>query len=161
MIRTAIAQDAPAISAIYNHYVLNTIVTFEEQAVSADEIGRRVAATLDANLPWLVLEEAGKVLGYTYASKWKSRAAYRFSVETTVYLDVNATGRSLGKRLYSALIEALKPTPIHALIGGIALPNAPSIALHESLGFEKIGHFREVGWKLSQWIDVGYWELIL
>ena len=161
MIRTATVQDAPTIAAIYNHYVLNTIVTFEEQAVPADEMASRIAATMEAKLPWLVLEEAGKVQGYSYASKWKSRSAYRFSVETTVYLDVDATGRGLGKSLYSALIEALRPTPMHALIGGIALPNPSSVALHEKLGFVKIGQFREVGWKLAQWIDVGYWELIL
>lgn len=161
MIRTATVNDAAAIAGIYNHYVLNTIVTFEEQALQVHEMAGRIATTLESNLPWLVFEQSGQILGYTYASKWKSRCSYRFSLETTVYLEKDATGRGLGKGLYAALIDTLRPTQMHALIGGIALPNPASVALHEKLGFVKIGQFREVGWKLSQWIDVGYWELML
>ncbi|RXK56440.1 N-acetyltransferase family protein [Oleiharenicola lentus] len=161
MLRAATSADAAAIAAIYNHYVLHTIVTFEEEAVTTDEIVSRIREVQGAGIPWLVWEDNGRVLGYTYASKWKSRCSFRYSLETTVYLDQDATGRGLGRKLYTALIEALRAQKYHALIGGISIPNPGSIALHEKLGFQKIGHFKEVGWKFNQWIDVGYWELVL
>lgn len=161
MLRPATPADAAAIAAIYNHYVLHTIVTFEEEAVTADEIAVRIREVQGAGIPWLVWEENGRVRGYSYASKWKSRCSFRYSLETTVYLDKDATGRGLGRKLYTALIDALRGQKYHALIGGISIPNPASIALHEKLGFQKIGHFKEVGWKFNQWIDVGYWELIL
>jgi L-amino acid N-acyltransferase YncA len=161
MLRTATPADAAVISGIYNHYVRHTVVTFEEEAVFEADMAKRIAEVLEAGRPWFVWEENGKVLGYSYASGWKSRCSYRFSLETTVYLDKDALGRGLGTKLYTALIEALRATKTHALIGGIALPNAGSVALHEKLGFTKIGHFKEVGWKFDQWIDVGYWELVL
>jgi L-amino acid N-acyltransferase YncA len=161
MIRTATPDDAAAIVAIYNHYILHTVVTFEEEILPVTEMAQRITDVLGAGRPWLVWEESGRILGYAYASGWKSRCSYRFSLETTVYLDKDATSRGLGTKLYTALIAALRPAKIHALIGGIALPNEGSVALHEKLGFVKIGHFKEVGWKFDQWIDVGYWELIL
>ena len=116
---------------------------------------------LGLNLPWFVWEENGRVLGYAYAGKWKSRCAYRYSVESSIYLAKEATGRGLGTKLYVALIDALHTKGIHSIIGGIALPNPASIGISEKLGFQKIGHFKEVGWKFEQWIDVGYWEMIL
>jgi L-amino acid N-acyltransferase YncA len=161
MLRPATPADAASIAAIYNHYVLHTVVTFEEDAVNETEMAQRISEVLGAGRPWLVWDENGRVLGYSYASGWKSRCSYRFSLETTVYLDPHATRRGLGTKLYAALIEALRQTKTHALIGGVALPNAGSVALHEKLGFQKIGHFKEVGWKFDQWIDVGYWELVL
>ncbi|HVZ65332.1 MAG TPA: arsinothricin resistance N-acetyltransferase ArsN1 family B [Lacunisphaera sp.] len=161
MIRTATPADAATIAAIYNHYVLNTVITFEEEAVLDDEMRQRVSDTLAAGLPWFVWDEDGRVLGYAYASKWKSRCAYRYAVESSIYLDKDATGRGLGTRLYVALIDALRAKSVHAIIGGIALPNAASVALSEKLGFKKIGQFEQVGWKFEKWIDVGYWELIL
>lgn len=161
MIRTATTADAAAIAAIYNHYVLNTIVTFEEEAVSGAEMTQRITEVLAAGRPWFVWEENGRILGYAYASGWKSRCSFRYSLETTVYLDQAVTGRGLGTKLYTALIADLRAKKYHALIGGISIPNPGSIALHEKLGFQKIGHFKEVGWKFNQWIDVGYWELVL
>ncbi len=161
MLRAATPADAAAIAGIYNHYILNTVVTFEEEALPVEEMARRITETLADGNPWFVWEESGRVLGYAYAGKWKSRCSYRFSVEATVYLDPTATGRGLGKRLYSALIDRYRNTRIHAIIGGVALPNDASTALHEKLGFQKIAHFKEVGWKFDRWIDVGYWELIL
>lgn len=161
MLRSATPADAADITAIYNHYVLHTIVTFEEEPITAREMAKRIAEVLAAGRPWFVWAEHGKVLGYSYASGWKSRCSFRFSLETTVYLDPTATRRGLGTQLYSALIEALRAQKYHALIGGVSLPNPGSVALHEKLGFKKIGHFKEVGWKFDQWIDVGYWELVL
>jgi len=161
MLRAATTADATAIAAIYNPYVVGTIITFEEEAVSDVEMAQRITDVLEAGLPWFVWEEAGRVLGYAYAGKWKSRCAYRYAVESSIYLDQAATGRGLGTKLYGALIAALRERRIHSVIGGIALPNPASVALSEKMGFQKIGHFKEVGWKFEQWIDVGYWELIL
>ena len=160
MIRPATTADAAALAAIYNHYILHTIVTFEEEAITAADMAGRVAE-ITASHPWLVWAEGGKILGYAYAGKWKSRCAYRYAVESTVYLDHEATGRGLGTRLYAALIGELRQAKLHCVIGGVALPNAGSVALHEKLGFTKVAHFKEVGWKQDRWIDVGYWELIL
>ena len=161
MIRAATAADAAAIADIYNHYVRDTIVTFEEEVITAAEVKWRIGEVAAIPLPWLVCVEDGVILGYAYANKWKSRCAYRYSAESTIYMAKNATGRGLGTRLYTALIDDLRSRSIHSVIGGVALPNDASVALHEKLGFKKIGQFREVGWKFEQWIDVGYWELIL
>ena len=155
MIRPAAASDGDAIARIYNHYVLNTAITFEEEAVSAQEIVARINEAHAASLPWLVAEDAGQVAGYAYASKWKGRCAYRYSVEITVYVDPAATGRGMGKKLYDALFAELRAKGLHAVIGGIALPNPVSVALHEKFGLRKVAHFNEVGFKFNRWIDVG------
>jgi len=161
MIRTATEADAESIVGIYNHYVLNTTITFEEEPVSAREMASRIGEVTSNALPWFVLEEDGTVIGYAYASKWKGRCAYRFSAETTIYLALGFGGRGLGTQLYEALLAELKKNEFHAAIGGIALPNPSSIALHEKLGMVKVAHFKEVGFKLGQWLDVGYWERLL
>lgn len=160
MIRHARLEDALAICGIYNPYVLGTTVTFEEEAVSQEEMARRMAE-VQASLPWLVLEEEGEVLGYAYASRWKARSAYRHSVESTIYLGEGMTGRGLGRSLYSALLAGLGEGGVHAVIGGITQPNPASVGLHEALGFRPVASFREVGLKFGRWLDVGYWELIL
>jgi L-amino acid N-acyltransferase YncA len=160
-IRSAAAADADAIAAIYTPYILNTIITFEEQPVSGAEMLARIDEVAGYSLPWLVAETDGKVVGYAYATKWKGRCAYRFSVETSVYLAVDQGGRGLGTLLYSALIAELKQRGMHSAIGGIALPNPASIALHEKLGFRQVARFVEVGFKFGRWIDVGYWQLQL
>lgn len=160
MVRDITINDAQWICEIYNYYVLNTIVTFEETEVSKEDMGIRIDSTIQ-KLPWMVYEVNGEILGYAYASEWKSRCAYKNSLETTVYLRPDENGKGVGSVLYSKLINRLKSMNYHALIGGISLPNEASIALHEKYGFEKIGQFREVGYKFEKWIDVGYWELIL
>ena len=153
-------DDASAIAAIYNYYILHTVVTFEEVVISAEEMAERIR-TVTARFPWLVLEEEGKIKGYAYAGEWKTRSAYKYTVESSVYLAAAEIGRGMGTALYEALFEKLQPLKIHAVIGGISLPNAASVALHEKMGFEKIGHFAAVGYKFDQWVDVGYWELLL
>ncbi len=160
IIRSANPADAPAIAAIYNHYVVNTIITFEEEPIATTEMARRIEEVLEASC-WFVGVEHDQIVGYAYAGQWKSRCAYRYSVESTVYLEKGATGRGFGSQLYAALIADLRERGLHGVIGGVALPNAASVALHEKLGFQKVAHFKEVGWKFKQWIDVGYWELIL
>jgi phosphinothricin acetyltransferase len=161
LIRPATVGDCEAIARIYNHYILNTAVTFEEQAVSGSDMAERINEISSDALPWLVAEQAPEVAGYAYASKWKGRCAYRFSVEITVYLDPAATGRGLGTKLYEALFAALRSNSIHVVIGGIALPNPASVALHERFGLQKVAHFKEVGFKFNRWIDVGYWQASL
>ncbi|MCG2585625.1 arsinothricin resistance N-acetyltransferase ArsN1 family B [Massilia sp. TS11] len=160
-IRPAQPGDAAAIAAIYNPYVLETCISFEEQPVGAEEIAARLARTVGAGLPWLVIEADGELLGYAYASKWRERAAYRHSVETSVYLAPAAHGRGLGRQLYTALLERLRALGMHCAIGGIAQPNPASVALHESLGFVQVALFKEVGFKAGDWRDVGYWQLQL
>jgi L-amino acid N-acyltransferase YncA len=160
-IRPVVVQDAEAIVTIYNHYVLKTIMTFEEEAVPATEIIRRIEEVQDASLPWLVAELAGAVVGYAYATKWRLRYAYRFSVEVTVYVDPLSGNRGIGSDLYTHLVAALRDRGVHTAMGGIALPNDASVALHEKFGFKKVAHFEEVGFKFSRWIDVGYWARIL
>ena len=160
MIRAVKIEDSNEICDIYNYYVQHTIITFEEEPVSQSEMESRIEQT-SKTLPWLVFEDSQKIMGYAYASEWKSRCAYKHSVESTVYLKNGASGNGIGSLLYQELMNQLKAKNIHAAIGGIALPNDASIALHEKLGFEKVARFREVGYKFDQWIDVGYWELIL
>ena len=160
-IRPAAPAHASAIATIYNHYIVSTTVTFETERVTTGDMQARVEETQSASLPWLVAEERDRVLGYAYASKWKGRCAYRYSVESTVYLDADCTGRGIGKALYARLLDALRERGMHAVIGGVALPNAASIALHEALGFRKVAHFEQVGFKQDRWIDVGYWQLLL
>lgn len=160
MIRTVNLEDAQEIAKIYNYYVLNSCVTFEEMAVSAEEMRRRIEAGY-LNFPWLVFEKDNAVLGYAYATMWKPRSAYKHTVESTVYLKKEATKNGIGSMLYAALIGQLTDLGFHAVIGGISLPNDASIALHEKFGFEKIAQFKEVGYKFNKWIDVGYWELLI
>jgi L-amino acid N-acyltransferase YncA len=160
-IRPAREGDAADIVGIYNTYVSGTCITFETEPVHAPEMAQRIADTAASSLPWLVAVASDRVIGYAYASKWRGRSAYRFSVESTVYLDPAHTGKGLGFRLYAALIDAIRACSMHAAIGGIALPNASSIALHERLGFKKVAHFEQVGYKQDRWVDVGYWQLLL
>lgn len=157
-IRAAVADDAKAIAAIYNHYVATTTISFEEQPVGDAEMAQRITDVQVAGLPWLVAEQDHQVLGYAYASKWRVRHAYRFSVESSVYLAPQSARQGLGTALYTALLAQLGEQGYHLVIGGIALPNEASVALHEKMGFRKVAHFGEVGFKFGRWIDVGYWE---
>ena len=160
MLRECTPEDAAQICDIYNYYVRETVVTFEELPVSEPEMARRIA-DVTSQLPWLVWEAEGAITGYAYATPWKARAAYRHAVESSIYLAPGATGRGVGSRLYSALIADLRRKGLHCVIGGAALPNPASVALHERLGFSKVAEFREVGFKFGKWIDVAYWELML
>ena len=158
-IRTANLEDAAAIAAIYNFYVESSHSTFETENVNESEMQRRVSEILE-NYPFLVGEENGEIIGYAYAARYKTRAAYRHSAEISVYIKNGIEGKGIGSILYENLFTELKAKPIHAIVAGIALPNEASIRLHEKFGFEKVAHFREVGFKQGRWIDVGYWEKI-
>jgi len=121
MIRNATLEDAAAIAGIYNHYIGNTVVTFEEQPVPTDDMRDRVADVIP-KWPWLVFEENDAVIGYAYATQWNKRGAYRHSVESSVYLSPTATGRGIGRALYERLLTELRTHDLHAVIGGVALP---------------------------------------
>ncbi|HPC03913.1 MAG TPA: N-acetyltransferase family protein [Syntrophales bacterium] len=160
-IRDALSADAAAIAEIYNHYVNDTVITFEGKPVPPSEIDRRIREVQSLALPWLVARLNHEIAGYAYASKWKERAAYRFSVEVTVYVGPDHVRHGIGLQLYDRLLLELKARGVHAAMAGIALPNDASVKLHEKLGFEKVAQFKEVGFKFDQWIDVGYWQRIL
>ncbi len=162
MIRSALISDTKAIAEIYNYYIQHTHSTFETEAVTSTDMIERIRRIQDQlQLPWLVIEAENRVVGYAYATQWKPRAAYTKTVETTVYIDKDHQGNGYGKLLYQALIEKLRDQQYHALLGGISLPNEGSIALHERMGFTKVGQLKQVGFKFDQWIDVGYWERLL
>jgi L-amino acid N-acyltransferase YncA len=160
MIRPVRLSDASDICKIYNEYILNTVITFEENPLSIIEMELRID-NITQNYPWFVYEENKTVIGYTYASKWKERSAYRFSVETGIYIDSKHFGKGIGSDLKRELIKILRERSIHTILCGIALPNPASVALCEKFGFIKVGQLKEVGFKLGKWVDVGYWELIL
>jgi phosphinothricin acetyltransferase len=156
-IRDARPTDATAICDIYNPYVLETTHTFEEMPVTESLMLERLKPCIERGR-WFVYELDSKVVGYAYANEWKARSAYRFTVETSVYVAKEYVGKGIGRQLYTRLIEKLKADDIHAIIGGISLPNPASIALHESMGFKKVAHYNEIGFKKGIWLDVGYWQ---
>lgn len=158
VIRAANAGDGAAVADVYNGYVLDTIVTFEEKPVSAAEMARRIEAVSTAH-DWLLLERDGSLLGYAYAGPFHARAAYRFATESTIYLRQGLGGKGHGTRLYRELVDRTLARGTRTLVGVIALPNEASTRLHEKLGFVKVGHLRRVGRKLGRWVDVGYWQL--
>ncbi len=161
VIREVNKEDAGDIARIYNPYILNSVITFEEIPVTEEIITGRIEAEISAGYPYLVLEAAQKVAGYAYAGVWRTRAAYRQTVESTVYLEQGLTGKGYGTLLYRALIEELRKKDFHVVLGGITLPNPASVALHEKMGFKKVAHFTEVGYKFKRWLDVGFWQLNL
>lgn len=157
-IRPATADDAAGIAGIYNHYIEHTVVTFEETPVTAEAFVGRLAKVEAAGLPWYACMAAGELAGYAYAAPWKERSAYRFAAEVSVYLCHRQTGRGLGTGLYTALFDNLRSSAIRTVIGGITLPNAASVALHEAFGMRQVARFEKVGFKFGQWLDVGYWQ---
>lgn len=159
MIRAVDNGDVTSIVEIYNYYITKSAFTFETEVINPDDMCGRIAKIKADNLPWVVAEdESGCVIGYAYASKWRERFAYRFSVEVTVYLSAKCSGNGYGSALYKSLFSELKRKNIHTVIAGITLPNQASIGLHEKFGLEKVAHFKDVGFKFNQWLDVGYWQ---
>ena len=157
-IRAATTADAAAVAEIYNWYVANTVITFEVDPVSADDMAQRIAGVLAAH-EWLVLEGEGDLLGYAYAGRFRERAAYRQATESAIYLRHGLEGKGVGAPLYAELIRRTFARGYRHMIGAIALPNEPSVRLHERLGFVKAGHLVRIGRKFDRWIDVGNWQL--
>lgn len=160
-VRDASDPDMHAITDLYNHYIKHTVITFEEVLINSDEMLTRLRTVQSGGLPWLVAEDNTRILGYAYAVPFRQRSAYRHTVESSVYLAPDAVGRGVGSRLYRSLLKRLEVAGIHAVIGGIALPNAGSVALHERVGFHKVAHLEQVGKKFDRWVDVGYWQIVL
>lgn len=160
MIRPVTPNDAEAIAAIYNEYVLRTTISFEEKALSCDDMRRRITA-IAADYPYLVYEEQGEVAGYCYVHAWKERPVYRHTAETTIYLSPAHTGKGIGRQLMQALVEACRQQGLHTLIACITADNTTSRRLHERLGFRQASHFSQVGFKFGQWLDVVDYELVI
>lgn len=161
MIRDVRAEDAEALASIYNYYITDTTVSFEDTPVDAVAMRLRIDAVLGAGLPWLVIENEARVAGFAYAIPWKPQAGFRHSVESLIYLDPAATGKGIGVMVYNALIARLRGLKIHSAIGRITLPNPASVALHEKLAFRKVAHLEHIGWKFDRWVDMGYWQRLL
>ena len=161
MIRNITLDDASAIAEIYNYYIENTIITFEEDTLNVEDMERRIRKVQSKNYPYIGYEEDGRLVGYAYLDRWRERSAYDITLETSVYLHRDHTGRGAGYVLYQELIERAKLLPVHSLIGVISLPNDPSRKLHERTGFQLIGNFKESGKKFGKLIDVEFWQLII
>jgi phosphinothricin acetyltransferase len=165
MIRPVNTADAAAICSIYNYYIENSTVTFEEKPLSEAEMEERIL-DISSNYPYLVLEEKGgafpgEINGYAYVNRWRERSAYRFAAELSVYVRNGFQGQGMGRKLMERLLEEVRETDIHSLVAGIVLPNDRSVALHEQFGFKKVAQFWKIGYKFDKWLDVGYWELFL
>lgn len=154
LIRLATAADAAAIAAIYAPYVTETPVSFEEEAPDAAEMARRIVGDGRGLHPWLVADAGGRVLGFASSSPFRARPAYRWSVETGVYLAPEAQGRGLGRDLMQHMLDLLTRQGFTSAVAGITLPNEPSVALHEKLGFKPTATYRETGFKLGEWRSV-------
>jgi len=161
VIRSATTADAEAICGIYNHYIDNTSISFEYEAVSIETMQQRIQNTL-SEYTWLVYEAHGEILGYAYANLWKARKAYQHVLEVTVYTSHTNTVKGVGTKVYQALFDELKNYPadkqVKALMAVVALPNEASVGIHKKLGFYEAGYFKQVGKKFDQWIDVAYYQ---
>ncbi len=160
MIRDVKIEDAKSICEIYNHYIKNTSITFEVGEIDKDTMAERIA-DISEKFFWIVYEKEGKILGYAYVSSFKNRSAYNNTVEGSVYIRKDKAGKGIGSTLLSQLITRCRERNYHTVIGTITLPNEGSVALHEKLGFKKVAHFKEVGFKFGSWIDAGSWQLLL
>jgi phosphinothricin acetyltransferase len=159
-IRLATLADAEAVLEIYKPFITDTVVTFEEIVPSVSEFRERMASILKES-PYLVCLVNGRIIGYAYASAYRSRASYRWNREVTVYIHPDGQKKNIGTALYYALIEILKRQNFANLLAVVTLPNEGSARLHERVGFTSCAVFRQVGYKMNQWHDVGWWELAL
>jgi phosphinothricin acetyltransferase len=155
IVRSASVQDAAACAAIYAPYVTDTVISFELEPPTAEQMAQRIAAALEQHA-WLVLEEDGRVCGYAYGGRFASRAAYRWSCEVSVYVGRGATRRGAGRRLYAALFDRLAERGYRTAVAGMTLPNEASDGLHRAMGFEPVGIYREIGYKFGAWHDVAW-----
>lgn len=160
IIRPAIPADAAACAAIYAPHVTDSWASFELEAPDATEMARRIA-DYGTSHAWLVAARGGEILGYAYASPHRTRAAYASSCDVAIYVSAAASRSGIGRALYQELLARLKAKGFHAAFAGIAQPNPSSVALHEACGFTPVGIYREVGWKMGAWRDVGWWQRVL
>lgn len=158
--KVAEEADFEAIYEIYEPYILNTAVSFETTPPGPQQFSERIRSAA-TDMPWLVCRVDGKVTGYAYAGRHRLRHAYRFSVETSIYVHPASARQGIGKGLYSALLEILALSGYKTALAGITLPNEPSVKFHESMGFMPVGTYRHVGFKFGAWHDVGWWQKAL
>ena len=156
-VRGASVADAGACAAIYAPYVTDTAVSFETDPPTAEEMAARISAAVSSHA-WIVLEDEGLVVGYAYGGPFRSRAAYRWACEVSVYLELGRRRTGAGRALYEALFARLVERGLRTAVAGMTLPNEPSVALHRALGFEAVGTFRRVGWKHDAWHDVAWMQ---
>lgn len=157
VVRGASAQDGAACAAIYTPYVTDTAITFEIDPPGATEMSARITAAVQSHA-WLVLEEAGRVVGYAYGSPFKARAAYRWACEVSIYLEPGRRRTGAGRMLYEALLPRLADRGYRMAVAGMTLPNDASVGLHTAMGFEPAGTYRRIGWKLDAWHDVAWMQ---
>jgi L-amino acid N-acyltransferase YncA len=157
-IRAAEEVDAAAIAAIYAPYVEKTAVSFEIDPPTAEIMAQRIAGSLETH-PWLVADRGGEVVGYAYAGKHRERAAYRWTVDTTIYVDPAARQQGIGRALYRVLLDMLRWQGFRSAFAEIVLPNPGSVRLHENAGFKHVGVHKDIGFKLGRWHDIGYWRM--
>ncbi|CAG0959193.1 phosphinothricin acetyltransferase [Phycisphaerales bacterium] len=160
LIRPATVSDFPAIAALTNHFIANTTIHFGTTPVTADELTAAWLQSRDT-YPQLVAELDGRFAGFAKAYRWREREAYAKTAEVGIYILLDLHRRGVGRALYSALLDDCRTRGFHTAIGGIALPNEPSIRLHEKLGFTHIGTFRECGYKHGAWRDVAFYQMML
>ena len=158
MIRNVQIEDAQELLDIYNYYVVNTVITFDLEALSLDAFKEKITTVSD-DYPFIVYEENGEILGYAYGSKFRPKPAYNNTAESTVYLKHGAQGKQIGSKLYNELLFLLKQKNVHVVLGVLTLPNEASVKLHEKFGFKEVAHLKEVGLKFGKWQDVGFWQL--
>ncbi len=157
IVRCATTADADGIRAIYAPVVLETPISFELEPPTVDEMRGRIEKTLP-HFPWLVCESDGNVEGYAYASRHRERAAYQWSADVSVYVAADARRKGVGRRLYTPLLGMLADMNYYTALAGVVLPNPGSVGLHEAMGFKPIGVYRNIGYKLGAWHDVGWWQ---
>jgi len=160
LVRSATLSDAAACAAIYAPYVTETAISFETEPPDEAEMARRIAAALESHA-WLVLEEGGRVFAYAYGAPFRSRRAYQWSCEVSVYVERGRERTGAGRKLYAALLERLTERGYHTAVAGMTLPNAASVALHRAMGFEDVGTYREIGFKFGAWHDVAWMQRAL
>ena len=158
MIRNVQIEDAQQLLDIYNYFVVNTVITFDLEALSLDAFKEKIT-TVSTDYPFIVYEENSEILGYAYGSKFRPKPAYNNTVESTVYLKHGAQGKQIGSKLYNELLFLLKQKNVHVVLGVLTLPNEASVKLHEKFGFKEVAHLKEVGLKFGKWQDVGFWQL--
>jgi len=156
-LRVATLDDAAAVAAVYRPYVASTPISLEIEPPDEDEMRRRIQSTVTA-YPWLICEERGEVVGYAYGGQHGSRAGYRWSVDSSVYIHSSFHRRGVGRALYTSLFRMLAAQGFVSLYAGVTLPNPGSVAIHESFGFRPVGVYRNAGFKAGTWYDVGWWQ---
>lgn len=158
MIRNVKLEDSKEIVDIYNYYILNTCVTFDMDKLDSKDMEKKIKEKINKD-PWIVYEEDNKILGYAYVGEWRSKAAFNFTKEVTIYLNPVEKGKGIGTKLMDELIKRCKENGINTLISVITVPNDASTYLHEKFGFKKVAYYEKVGFKQEKWLDVESWQL--